>query len=135
MASAAMSYDDAVSSEQAQALTTIPQLCLDAIRRYAKADALNHKQEGQWLHIPAGAFIRRVRHVALGLLSWASSGDRVALLIPNRNEVDHRPAIWSLGGQSSIYTRRPRAGGFILRIQARDALKSRAKGLQARRPG
>jgi long-chain acyl-CoA synthetase len=82
-----MSYDDAVRSEQAAALTTIPQLCLDAIRRYAKRDALNHKREGQWLHINAEAFIRRVRHIALGLVELGiKAGDRVALLSENRPE-------------------------------------------------
>jgi long-chain acyl-CoA synthetase len=102
-----MSYDDAVRSEQAQALTTIPQLCLDAIRRYAKADALNHKREGQWLHIPAEAFIRRVRHVALGLLELGiKAGDRVALLSENRPEWSITDlAILSLGAVNvPIYT-------------------------------
>ncbi|MGB7925657.1 MAG: long-chain fatty acid--CoA ligase [Pyrinomonadaceae bacterium] len=87
MASAAMIYDDVVSSEEAHALTSIPQLCLDAIRRYAKTDALNHKRGGEWLHIDAEAFMRRVRHVALGLVELGiKAGDRVALLSENRPE-------------------------------------------------
>jgi long-chain acyl-CoA synthetase len=102
-----MSYDDAVRNEQGNALTTIPQLCLDAIRRYAKADALNHKQEGQWLRIPAEAFIRRVRHVALGLVELGvKAGDRVALLSENRPEWSITDlAILSLGAVNvPIYT-------------------------------
>src|SRR5918911_2693890 len=36
-----MGYDPVVSSEHAPALDTIPRLCLDAIRRHAKRDAIN----------------------------------------------------------------------------------------------
>jgi long-chain acyl-CoA synthetase len=107
VASAAMSYDDAIRSEQANALTTIPQLCLDAIRRYSKPDALNHKQEGQWLNISAEIFIRRVRHVALGLMELGiKAGDRVALLSENRPEWSITDlAILSIGAVNvPIYT-------------------------------
>ena len=107
MASVAISYDDVVGSEQAPALASIPKLCLDAIRRYAKADALNEKREGQWLHIPAEAFTQRVRHVALGLAELGiKAGDRVALLSENRPEWSITDlAILSLGAINvPIYT-------------------------------
>lgn len=107
MASVAMSYDDAIGSRDASALTTIPKLCLDAIRRYAKADALNHKRDGQWLRINAESFTRRVRHVALGLLELGiKAGDRVALLSENRPEWSITDlAILSIGAVNvPIYT-------------------------------
>ncbi|HEY3027453.1 MAG TPA: AMP-binding protein, partial [Pyrinomonadaceae bacterium] len=93
--------------EPSQVAATLPQLCLEAIRRHAKSDALNQKQGGKWLHISADAFIRRVRHVALGLAELGiTAGDRVALLSENRPEwsiVDL--AILSLGAVNvPIYT-------------------------------
>jgi long-chain acyl-CoA synthetase len=86
---------------------TLPQLCLAAIQRYAKPDALNHKRSGQWVHIPAESFVERVRHIALGLSGLGvKAGDRVALLSENRPEwsiVDL--AILSLGAINvPIYT-------------------------------
>ena len=70
-----------------EAPTTLPALCLAAIQKHAKQDALNHKQAGQWIHISAEAFIERVRHIALGLSELGvSAGDRVALLSENRPE-------------------------------------------------
>ncbi|HEY0386261.1 MAG TPA: AMP-binding protein, partial [Pyrinomonadaceae bacterium] len=75
------------TSESQRALSTIPKLCLDAIARYAKRDALNTKRAGQWLHIPAETFIERVRHITLGLSQLGiKAGDRVALLSENRPE-------------------------------------------------
>jgi long-chain acyl-CoA synthetase len=86
---------------------TLPALCLAAIRKYAKEDALNHKRAGQWINIPAEVFEERVRHVALGLSELGiRAGDRVALLSENRPEwsiVDL--AILSLGAINvPIYT-------------------------------
>ncbi|MEP6912261.1 MAG: long-chain fatty acid--CoA ligase [bacterium] len=94
-------------SEASQLTATLPQLCLGAIRRHAKPDALNQKNDGKWLHISAEAFIARVRHVALGLAELGiTAGDRVALLSENRPEwsiVDL--AILSLGAVNvPIYT-------------------------------
>jgi long-chain acyl-CoA synthetase len=67
--------------------TTLPQLCLAAIERYAKPDALNHKRAGKWIHISAESFVERVRHIALGLAELGvKAGDRVALLSENRPE-------------------------------------------------
>jgi len=65
----------------------LPQFCLEAIKRHAKPDALNQKRDGKWVHISGEDFIRRVRHVALGLSRLGiSPGDRVALLSENRPE-------------------------------------------------
>jgi long-chain acyl-CoA synthetase len=75
------------TSEQARTPNTIPKLCLASIARYAKQDALNTKRAGQWLHIPAETFIKRVRHIALGLAELGiKMGDRIALLSENRPE-------------------------------------------------
>ncbi|PYS95331.1 MAG: long-chain fatty acid--CoA ligase, partial [Acidobacteria bacterium] len=60
-------------------------MCLEALSRHAKPDAMSLKREGQWLHIPGDAIIRRVRAVALGLSALGvGKGDRVALLSENR---------------------------------------------------
>ncbi|HYY58500.1 MAG TPA: AMP-binding protein, partial [Pyrinomonadaceae bacterium] len=86
---------------------TLPKLCLAAIRRYAKADALNHKRGGRWINISAETFIERVRAVAVGLASLGiKAGDRVALLSENRPEWSITDlAILSLGAVNvPIYT-------------------------------
>src|SRR5437870_12447599 len=88
-------------------LNTVPKLCLAAIQKHAKRDALNTKRTGEWQHIPAETFIARVRHVALGLASLGiKAGDRVALLSENRPEWSITDlAILSLGAVNvPIYT-------------------------------
>ena len=95
------------TSESNQNLNTVPKLCLAAIQRHGKPDALNTKREGEWRHIAAETFIERVHHVALGLSELGiRAGDRVALLSENRPEwsiVDL--AILSLGAINvPIYT-------------------------------
>lgn len=67
--------------------TTLPALCLDGIRRHDKPDAFNERRGGEWLHVPAGVFIERVRRVTLGLAELGiKEGDRVAMLSENRPE-------------------------------------------------
>ncbi|HEX8844397.1 MAG TPA: long-chain fatty acid--CoA ligase [Pyrinomonadaceae bacterium] len=95
------------NSEQDRSLNTVPKLCLAAILRHGKQDALNTKRGDEWLHISAEAFVKRVRHVALGLSELGvKAGDRVSLLSENRPEwsiVDL--AILSLGAINvPIYT-------------------------------
>jgi long-chain acyl-CoA synthetase len=86
---------------------SVPAMCLAALGRHAKPDALSLKVKGQWLYIPGEAIIKRVRAVALGLSALGvKKGDRVALLSENRPDwsvVDI--AILSLGAVNvPIYT-------------------------------
>ena len=68
-------------------LSTLPALCLDAIVRHNKPDAVNEKTEGRWVHISGEELVRRVRQVALGLTDLGiRAGDRVALISENRPE-------------------------------------------------
>jgi long-chain acyl-CoA synthetase len=85
----------------------VPQMCLSALRRHAKPDAVNLKRDGQWIHLPSDAIATRVRAVALGLSALGiRAGDRVALLSENRPDwsiVDL--AILSIGAVNvPIYT-------------------------------
>jgi long-chain acyl-CoA synthetase len=100
-----MSREEASVKEGA--VMTLPKLCLEAIREYAKADALNHKPGKEWVHISASDFTERVRAVALGLAELGIvAGDRVALLSENRPEWSITDlAILSLGAVNvPIYT-------------------------------
>ena len=107
MSSAATAKITQTGSETLPGSTTLPEMCLAAIGQHAKADALNHKREGEWVHVSAETFIGRVRHVALGLAELGiKAGDRVALLSENRPEWSIADlAILSLGAVNvPIYT-------------------------------
>jgi long-chain acyl-CoA synthetase len=115
-------------------------MCLEALARHAKEDALCLKKEGQWLRISGEAFIARVRAVALGLSSLGvRKGDRVALLSENRPDwsvVDL--AILSLGAVNvPIYTTQaPDQVRFILTDSgARLLFVSGKKVFRHARPG
>jgi long-chain acyl-CoA synthetase len=87
--------------------STVPEMCLTALRAHMKRDAVNLKREGQWIHLPSEAIETRIRAVALGLSALGvRKGDRVALLSENRPDwsiVDL--AILSLGAVNvPIYT-------------------------------
>jgi len=73
--------------EHSSAPQTLPGVCLEAVARHNKNDTVSEKRGGQWIHISAEEFIRRVRHIALGL---ADAGicpqDRVGLISENRPE-------------------------------------------------
>src|SRR3954471_24893685 len=102
-----MSQHENNSRVQANVPASVPGMCLEALARHAKEDALCLKKEGLWLRISGDAFIARVRAVALGLSSLGvRKGDRVALLSENRPDwsvVDI--AILSLGAVNvPIYT-------------------------------
>src|SRR5919199_3673617 len=119
---------------------TVPGMCLEALARHAKPDALSLKQQGQWLHIPGDAIIRRVRAVALGLSALGvRKGDRVALLSENRPDwsvVDL--AILSLGAVNvPIYTTQaPEQVRYILEDSgARVLFVSGKKVFRHARPG
>lgn len=71
-------------------LQTLPAVCLDAVARHNKPDTVSEKRAGKWVRVPAEEFIRRVRHIALGLVDLGiRPQDRVALISENRPE-------WSL---------------------------------------
>ena len=96
-----------MKANQGGGASSVPGLCLDAVLRHGKADALNQRSEGKWSAISAEAFVERVKNVALGLAATGiRPGDRVALLSENRPEwsiVDL--AILSLGAINvPIYT-------------------------------
>src|SRR4051812_14487031 len=119
---------------------SVPGMCLEALARHAKADALCLKKEGQWLRISGEAFIARVRAVALGLSSLGvRKGDRVALLSENRPDwsvVDI--AILSLGAVNvPIYTTQaPEQVRYILEDSgARVLFVSGKKVYRHARPG
>jgi long-chain acyl-CoA synthetase len=119
---------------------SVPGMCLEALARHAKEDALCLKKEGLWLRISGAAFIARVRAVALGLSALGvRKGDRVALLSENRPDwsvVDL--AILSLGAVNvPIYTTQaPEQVRFILEDSgARLLFVSGRKVFRHARPG
>ena len=66
---------------------TLPAFCLDAILRHNKPDTVSEKRGRDWVHISGAEFVRRVRHIALGLRELGiHPGDRVALISENRPE-------------------------------------------------
>ena len=109
MASAASAKTISNSSASTEP-TSIPGLCLSASLEHGKSDALNHKEDGKWIHLAADTFVERVKNVALGLAALGiRPGDRICLLSENRPEwsiVDL--AILSLGAINvPIYTTQP----------------------------
>jgi len=86
---------------------TLAALCLEAIARHNKPDAVSEKRGDEWVRISAEEFVRRVRHVALGLSDLGiRAGDRVALISENRPEWSIADlAILSIGAVTvPIYT-------------------------------
>ncbi len=107
MASAASAKIDTSKDRQPEISTSVPGLCLKAVLKHGKQDALNHKLEGEWVNISAETFVERVRNVALGLAELGvKPGDRIALLSENRPEWSIADlAILSLGAVNvPIYT-------------------------------
>src|SRR2546423_765024 len=87
--------------------SSVPGLCLRAVLKHGKQDALNHKIGGKWINISAETFVDRVQNVALGLVELGiKPGDRIALLSENRPEWSIADlAILSLGAINvPIYT-------------------------------
>jgi long-chain acyl-CoA synthetase len=67
--------------------STLAGFCLQAIARHDKPDAVSEKRDGEWVRISAAEFVRRVRHIALGLADLGiRPRDRVALISENRPE-------------------------------------------------
>ena len=74
-------------NENLSAPATLPAVCLQAIARHHKPDTVSEKRGEEWVHISAEEFIRRVRHIALGLSDLGiRSQERVALISENRPE-------------------------------------------------
>jgi len=66
---------------------TLNQLLAGAVKKYKKEDALRFKKDGTWHSISSEEWLRRARHIALGLHELGiAHGDRVALLSGNRPE-------------------------------------------------
>ena len=107
MASAASAKFDSSKDPQLEMPSSVPGLCLKAVLKHGKQDALNHKIGGKWINISAETFVDRVRNVALGLAELGiKPGDRIALLSENRPEWSIADlAILSLGAINvPIYT-------------------------------
>jgi long-chain acyl-CoA synthetase len=107
LVSTAAAKTDAAKEREATKASSVPGLCLTAALKHGKADALNHKIDGEWISISAETFVERVRNVALGLAEFGiKPGDRIALLSENRPEWSIADlAILSLGAINvPIYT-------------------------------
>ena len=73
--------------EESSIPSTLAGVCLAAIARHNKADAVSEKRDGQWVRISAAEFVRRVHQIALGLADLGiQAKDRVALISENRPE-------------------------------------------------
>jgi long-chain acyl-CoA synthetase len=93
--------------EKSNIPSTLAGVCLQAIARHDKPDAVSEKRDGEWVHISAVEFVRRVRHIALGLADLGiRPKDRVALISENRPEWSIADlAILSIGAVTvPIYT-------------------------------
>jgi long-chain acyl-CoA synthetase len=107
LASTASAKIDTSKKLQLETTSSLPGLCLSAVLKHGKQDALNHKLGDEWINISADTFVARVRNVALGLADMGiKPGDRIALLSENRPEWSIADlAILSLGAINvPIYT-------------------------------
>jgi long-chain acyl-CoA synthetase len=74
-------------SSAASGPSTLPGVCLEAVERHNKPDTVSEKRDDKWIRISATEFVRRVRHIALGLSELGiRAGDRVGLISENRPE-------------------------------------------------
>ena len=80
------------------AATTLPSFCLESVAGHNKPDTVSEKRGGKWIHISASEFIRRIRHIALGLTDLGiRPQDRVGLISENRPE-------WSIADLAILST-------------------------------
>jgi Long-chain acyl-CoA synthetases (AMP-forming) len=67
--------------------STLPELFMQAVAKYDRADALNYKKDGQWQKISSTELISRTENIALGLYSLGlRNGDAAAILAANSPE-------------------------------------------------
>lgn len=67
--------------------STLAGFCLEAIERHNKPDTVSEKRGDQWVRLSSEQFVRRVRHIALGLAQLGiHAGDRIGLISENRPE-------------------------------------------------
>ena len=87
MSAATLQRSEATSQLSDIRTDTLAGFCLEAILRHHKPDTVSEKRDGKWLHVSGHEFVRRVRHIALGLAdSGIQPGDRVGLISENRPE-------------------------------------------------
>lgn len=68
-------------------IDTLPAFILEAGVRHNKPNAVSEKRGGVWIRVSSDEFVRRVRHIALGLANLGiQPGDRVGLISENRPE-------------------------------------------------
>lgn len=85
--SSAVAPSASPDQENLSQVETLPAVCLDAVARHNKPDAVSEKRGGKWVQISAAEFIGRVRHIALGMAEGGiRPGDRIALISENRPE-------------------------------------------------
>lgn len=100
---------------EATGLDTLAGFCLEAITRHNKPNMVSEKRGGEWARVSSDEFVRRVRHIALGLVDLGiQAGDRVGLISENRPE-------WSIADLAILST-----GGVVVPLyttQAPDQIK------------
>lgn len=85
--SAATIQRSEVRDQTSVKVDTLPSLCLEAITRHNKPNTVSEKRGGEWVRVSSDEFVRRVRHIALGLADLGiQPGDRMALISENRPE-------------------------------------------------
>jgi long-chain acyl-CoA synthetase len=85
--SAATIQRSEVRDQTSVKVDTLPSLCLEAITRHNKPNTVSEKRGGAWVRVSSDEFVRRVRHIALGLADLGiQPGDRVGLISENRPE-------------------------------------------------
>ncbi|HXT63868.1 MAG TPA: long-chain fatty acid--CoA ligase, partial [Pyrinomonadaceae bacterium] len=87
MSAATLQRSEASSQLSDIRTDTLAGFCLEAILRHHKPNTVSEKRDGKWVHVSSQEFVRRVRHIALGLAdSGIQPGDRVGLISENRPE-------------------------------------------------
>ncbi len=87
MSAATLQRSEATSQLSDIKTDTLAGFCLEAILRHNKPNTVSEKRDSKWLHVSSQEFVRRVRHIALGLADLGiQPGDRVGLISENRPE-------------------------------------------------